>query len=92
MCEEFLNEIENEKKNINEEIYRNFFKYQNPSSLVEELIREDKNKTDKIKFQIMNELIKMEDINKKEISENENSKKGVNLLKKSLILINSEKL
>ena len=73
-------------------MYWNFFKYQNPSSLVEELIREDKNKTDKIKFQIMNELIKMEDNIKKEISENENSKKGVNLLKKSLILINSEKL
>ena len=75
MCEEFLNEIANKEKNTNEEIYRNFFKYQNPSSLVEELIRENKNKTDKIKFQIMNELIKMEDINKKEISEMKTRKK-----------------
>ena len=63
------------RKKHNEEIYRNFFKYQNPSSLVEELIREDKNKTDKIKFQIMNELIKMEDINKKRFLKMKTQKK-----------------
>ena len=60
----FLNEIVNEEKNINEQIFRNYFKYQNPSSLGKDLF---------IKW---NKLIKsMEDINIKKIPENENPEK-----------------
>ena len=46
-------------KNINKEIFRNYFKYQNPSSLVKELLKADKNKSNKIKYMIINELIKL---------------------------------
>ena len=60
----FLNKIVNEEKNINEEIFRNYFKYQNPSSLGKDL------------FIKSNKLIKsMEDINIKKIPENENPEK-----------------
>ena len=43
------------KKNINEKIFRNYFKYQNPSSLVKDLFKVDKNKSNKIKYLIINE-------------------------------------
>ena len=42
--EQFSNEIVNEEKNINEEIFRNYFKYQDPSFLVKDLFEKDKNK------------------------------------------------
>ena len=81
----FLNEIVNEEKNINEEIFRNYFKYQNPSSLVKDLIKADKNKKDKIRYLIINQLIKLkEDINLKEIPENENPKKVASIVEKLL--------
>ena len=76
MCGGFLNENVNEEKNINEEIFRNYFKYQNPSSLVKDLFKAEKNKRDKIKYLIINEFIKlMEDINLKEIPEKNIRKK-----------------
>ena len=85
MCEEFLSENVNEEKHINEEIFRNYFKYQNPSSLVKDLFKVEKNKRDKIRYLIINEFIKlMEDINLKEIPENKNPKKVVNIVEKVL--------
>ena len=64
------------KKNVNEEMFRNYFKYQNPSSLVKDLFKADKNKNDKFKYLIINELNKsVDDINIKEIPENENLEK-----------------
>ena len=61
-CEECFNEIVYEK-NTNEEKFRNYFKYQNSSSLVKDFFKAGKNKSDKIKYMIINELIKlMEDI------------------------------
>ena len=76
MNEEFLNEIVNEWKNIYEETFRNYFKYQDPSFLVKYLFKTDKTKNDKIKYMIINELTKsMEDINMNEILENENLEK-----------------
>ena len=39
--EEFLNEIVNKEKIINEEIFSNYFKYQNPSSLAKDLFKTD---------------------------------------------------
>ena len=45
---EFLNEIVNEEKNTNEEIFRNYFKYQNPSSLVKIYLKLTKTKTIKL--------------------------------------------
>ena len=91
MGEEFLNQIINEDKNINEVIFRNYVKHQNPSSLVKDLFKANKN--DKTKYMIINELIKlMEDIHIKEITGNENPKNKSILLTKSLILMNSKKV
>ena len=91
MGEEFLNQIINEDKNINEVIFRNYVKHQNPSSLVKDLLKAKKN--DKTKYMIINELIKlMEDIHLKEIAGNENPNNKSILLKKSLILMNSKKV
>ena len=71
------------KKHINEKIFRNYFKYHNPSSLVKDLFKADKNKNDKIEYLVINELVQlMEDISIKEIPENENLKKVVNIVEK----------
>ena len=80
------------KKNINKEIFKNHFKYQNPSSLVKDLFKVDK-KTDKVKYMIINELMKfMEDININEISANKNPKRVVNIVEKSRISMNNKKI
>ena len=87
--EEFLNEIVNEEKYINEKIFRDYFRYQNPSSLVKDLFRANKNNNDKTKCLIIIELIKiMEGINIKKITENENLQKVANIVNKSLLLTN----
>ena len=87
--EEFLNEIVNEEKYINENIFRDYFRYQNPSSLVKDLFRANKNNNDKTKCLIIIELIKiMEGINIKKITENENLQKVANIVNKSLLLTN----
>ena len=58
---------------LNQEIFRNYFKYQPLSSSAKDLFKADKNNNNKIKYMITNELIKlMEDINIKEIPKNEN--------------------
>ena len=75
MPDEFLHEIVNEEKTVNEEILRYYFKYQNPLSLVKDLLKADINKNDKIKYMIINKLIKlMEGNNIEEIPKNENPK------------------
>ena len=80
--EKFLSQIVN-KKNLNEEIFRNYFKYQNQSFLAKYLLKADKNKSDSIKYMIINELIKLiKDINIKEIPENKNPKKVVKFVEK----------
>ena len=61
------------------------FKYQIPSFLVKDLLKADNNKNDKIEYLIIHELIKfMKDINIREIPENENLKKVVNIFVKIL--------
>ena len=76
MREEFLNEIVHEEKYINEETFRIYFRYQKRSFLEKKLSKADKDKNDKIKYLIINELITlMEDINIKEITGNEYPKK-----------------
>ena len=42
--EEFLNEIKNEDKNINQQIFRGYFNDQSPSFLVKDLYEVNKNK------------------------------------------------
>ena len=66
-------------------MFRNYFKYQDPSSLAKYLFQANKIKNDKIKYMIINELFKlMEDINIKEIPENKNTEKVANIVEKIL--------
>ena len=86
--QEFLNEIIADKKDINNEIFSQYFKYQNPSFLVKDLISAKQNKNEKLVNSINNGLIDLRNnINRKEIPENE---KVANIGEKSLTLINSK--
>ena len=83
-----MNEIIADKKDINDQIFRKYFKYQNPLFLVKDLIRAKQDKNEKLVNDINDGLIDLEnDITRKKIPKNENSKKLVNVLKKPLTLI-----
>ena len=62
---------------INNEIFLDYFKYQNPSFLVKDLISAKQNKNEKSVYNInsgLNDLRR--DINRNEIPENKNPKKS----------------
>ena len=87
MHENSSNEIKNEEKNINEQIFNDFFNYHYPSFLVKDLYEENKNKNDKTVKNINESFINLRNsIKSKEIPENENLKE------KSLTLINNKKI
>ena len=48
MLKKFLNEIENEEKNVNEQLFKRIFNYYSPSFSVKDLYKDNKNKNDKI--------------------------------------------
>ena len=39
MQQEFINEVIEDRKDVNDEVFQNYFKYQNSSFLAKELIR-----------------------------------------------------
>ena len=81
MLEEFLNKIKNEEKNVSEQIFNEFFNYPYPSFLVKDLYEGNQNKNDKIVKNINEPLINLRNsINSKEIPENNNFKKVVNIV------------
>ena len=83
MQQEFIDEIITAKKDINNEVFLDYFKYQNPSFLVKDLISAKQNKNEKLVNIINNRLIDLRNgINRKEIPENENWKKVVNIIEK----------
>ena len=91
--EEFFNEVVDEEKYKHEEIFRNYFKYQTPSSSVKDLFKAERNKNKKNRYLIINKLIKlMEDINIKQILKMNIRKKQSILLKRFLILMNNKKI
>ena len=80
-----MNEIIDDERVINNEIFLSYFNYQNPSLLVKDLIRAKQNKNQKSVNNINNGLIDLRnDINRKEIPENENPKKVANIVGKAL--------
>ena len=82
MQQEFIDEIITAKKDINNEVFLDYFKYQNPSFLVKDLISAKQNKNETL-VNINNRLIDLRNgINRKEIPENENWKKVVNIIEK----------
>ena len=78
-----MNEIVADEKDINNEIFLDYFKYQNPSFLVKDLISANQNKHEKLVSNINNRLIDLRNyINRKENPENENPKKVANIVEK----------
>ena len=83
MREEFLNKTINEEKNINEQIFRNYLLYQTPSYLTKVLYDRDEIKNNEIIKNTNNGMIELRNsINSKEILENENPEKVVNIVEK----------
>ena len=71
--QEFINESIADDKDINNENFLGYFKYNNPSLLVRDLISIKQNKNEKLVNNINNGLVDLRnDINRKEIPENEN--------------------
>ena len=91
MQQEFIKEVAANEKDINEEIYWDYFKYQNSSFLAKDLMRAKQAKNEKT---VNNRgLIDLrDDINRKENPENENSKKVVEIVEKILYLINNKQV
>ena len=79
-----MNEIKADEKYISDQIFWNYFKYQNPSFLAKDLIRGKQAKNEQVVNNINDGLIDLllsNAIIKKEIPENENPNKIVILLK-----------
>ena len=91
MQQEFIKEVAGNEKDINEEIYWDYFKYENSSFLAKDLMRAKQAKNEKT---VNNRgLIDLrDDINRKENPENENSKKVVEIVEKILYLINNKQV
>ena len=75
-----MNEIIAEEEDINNEIFLYFFKYQNPSFLVEDLINAKQNNYGQLLNNINNGLSDL----RNGIPENENTKKVVDIAEKIL--------
>ena len=80
-----MNEIIANEKDINDEIFWNSFKYQNPSFLTKDLIRAAQAKNEQLLNNVNNGLIDLRNaIIRKEIPENENPNKIVHVDEKIL--------
>ena len=85
LLEEFINEIKNDEKNINELIFKEYFFYQTPLFLAKELHNSNRNINDEIVKHVNDALVALKkDINIKQIPENENANRIVNIVEKIL--------
>ena len=82
-----MNKIIDEEKDINNKIFLNYFNYHNPLFLVKDLVSTKQDKIEKTVNNISDALIDLRrNINRKEIPENENPEKLVDIVEKILIL------
>ena len=80
-----MNEIIADENDINDEIFWDYLTYQNPSFLAKDLIRAKQDKNEQLVNDINDELIDLRNaIIKKEIPENENTNKLVDIIEKIL--------
>ena len=80
-----MNEIIANEKDVDNEVFLNYFKYQNPSFLAKDLIRAMQAKSEQLVNDVNLALTDLRKaINRKEIPENENPKKGVHIVEKIL--------
>ena len=82
---EFMNDIIADQKDIKNEIFLDYFKFQNPPLLVKDLIGNKQNKNEKLVNNIKNGLTDLRrGINRKGILENRNPKKVVDIVEEIL--------
>ena len=87
-----MNEIMTEEIDINDETFWNHLKYQIPSFLAKDLITAKQVKNEKLVNNVNERFINWKNaINKKEISENENPNKIVNIVEKIFNLNKQQK-
>ena len=73
------------KKNMNEQIFREYFNYHSPSFLVKDLYEDEQNENDKIVKNLNKSLINLRNsINGKEVPKNENPNKIFDIVEKIL--------
>ena len=90
--EYFVNKIKNDEKNINTEVFNEYFGYQNPSFLAEDLFKANQVKNNQIVDQTIDSINELRNsIVKKEIPENENLNKIIDIVEKSLSLTTNKK-
>ena len=83
--QEFMNEIIADQKDEKNEIFLDYFMYQNPLLLVKDLIGAKQNKNEKLVNNIKSRLTDLRSyINRKEILENRNPKKVVDIVEEIL--------
>ena len=83
MQQEFINEVIADKKDKNEKIFWNYFKYQNPLFLAKDLLRARKAKNEQLENNINDGLIDLRNANiRQEFSENEIPNKIVGIVEK----------
>ena len=89
-----MNEIISDEKDMSDEIFWNYFKYQNPSFLARDLIRAKQAKNEQLVNNNNNDgLIDLRNtIIKNEIRENENPNKIVDIVGKIHDVINNKKV
>ena len=87
-----MNEIIAGEKDINNEVFLNYFQFQNPLFLAKDLFRVTQAKNEKLVNNVNDGLINLINvINKKEIPENENPTKVVNIVEKILDFYKQQK-
>ena len=88
-----MNEVMTDEKDIDDEIFWNYFKNQIPSILAKDLIRANQVKNEQLVNNINGGLIDLRNpIIRRETSENENPNKIVHIVEKFLTLINNKKI
>ena len=80
------------KKNVNSKILNKYFGYQNPSFLANYLIETNHSKNNEIINQTIDSINELKNaVSKKEIPENENQNKIIDIVKKILEFNNQKK-
>ena len=88
-----MNEIIANKKDFNNEIFWNYFKYKNPSFLAKVLIRATQDKHEQLVNNVNVGLIELRNsIIRKKIPENGNPNKIVHIIERALTLVNNKKV
>ena len=92
MDRDFFDKVAHGEINTNTEIFNEYLKYQNPIFLLKGLSNSNKTKNDKISIHVNNAFIDSRNaVNRNKIPKNKNSVKVIDIVEKSLNLINNKK-